>query len=113
MHAAIGDVVEPLVHALVEVFEARELGAADEATFQEPEEGLSAPLPVGIPYLAKERVEGVVLREVDEAWVPDRLTVGADAAEHDRRHRVEHDALGHTAQGLECTRKPLEQGRLT
>ena len=35
MNAAVGDVVEPVAHALVEILEARELGAADAAVLEE------------------------------------------------------------------------------
>ena len=109
----LGSLVQPHRTSSVEVLPGREFRALEEVVPDQAENLLVLALPIGIADSAREGLEAVVTCKVQEAWVPERLSVGSDTPQDRGGHVVEDDALSHTTKVRESVSQPFEQRRLS
>ncbi len=88
VHAAVGDMVLPEADFVVEVFEGIEFAAAEEVSFEVPENSLVFTFSIGVPGLAEIGLISVVGGEFSETRMPEGFAVLSDGAEHHGGHAV-------------------------
>jgi hypothetical protein len=101
--------VEPVHGLFLEVVPGAERLLLEEVVEDQAEGLLDFPLSIRISHGAREGVDRVMTREVEECRMPDRLAIGAPASENRRGHVVQDQIDGAPLEVLERACQSLQE----
>src|SRR3972149_5539069 len=107
----LGSLVQPHRASLIEVLPGGEFRAFEQVVPDQAEGLLVLALSIGIADSAREGLEAKMTCKVQEAQVPERLSIGSNAPQVRGGHVVEDYAVSHTTKVREGVSQPFEQRR--